>query len=201
MDQSLKQRLVGAIVLVSLAIIFLPLVFDGQQQRINSDDYVYPDQPAMTIQSSDFSAIEDEAREVLEQIGEVEAVKQQQDSTEFEPETPAQDALMTVNEPATVERYIEQEKEVDRAIEDSTSNTVSLADAWILQVGAFSSQANANGLRDKLNAAGYKAYTKSVGGLFKVYVGPEIRRHRLEQQKSSLERDFKVKTLILKYIP
>ena len=108
---------------------------------------------------------------------------------------------MTVNEPATVERYIEQEKEVDRAIEDSTSNTVSLADAWILQVGAFSSQANANGLRDKLNAAGYKAYTKSVGGLFKVYVGPEIRRHRLEQQKSSLERDFKVKTLILKYIP
>ena len=111
MDQSLKQRLVGAIVLVSLAIIFLPLVFDGQQQRINSDDYVYPDQPAMTIQSSDFSAIEDEAREVLEQIGEVEAAKQQQDSTEFEPETPAQDALMTVNEPATVERYIEQEKE------------------------------------------------------------------------------------------
>ncbi len=37
--------------------------------------------------------------------------------------------------------------------------------------------------------------------MHKVYVGPEIRRHRLEQQKSALEREFKVKTLILKYIP
>ncbi len=78
---------------------------------------------------------------------------------------------------------------------------MSLADAWIIQVGAFSSRANADGLRDKLIAAGYKAYTKAVSGLYKVYVGPEIRRTRLEQQKSSLERDFKLKALILKYIP
>lgn len=201
MDQSLKQRLVGAIVLVSLAVIFLPLVFDGQQQRINSDDYVYPDQPAMTIQSSDFSAIEEEAKEVLDQIGEVEVAKQEQDFIELESASQYQELTATAAEPATAEQYIAQEKAADKAIEDSTSNTVPLADAWILQVGAFSSQTNANGLRDKLNGAGYKAYTKSVGGLFKVYVGPEIRRHRLEQQKTALEREFKVKTLILKYIP
>lgn len=210
MDQSLKQRLVGAIVLVSLAVIFLPLVFDGQQQRINSDDYVYPDQPAMTIQSSDFSSIEEDAKQVLDQIGEVEAAKQEQESIEPTSEVPAEErgklSEKVRDEPpvadaATIEQYIKQEKEADLAIEDSTSNTVPLADAWIIQVGAFSSQANANGLRDKLNSAGYKAYTKSVGGLFKVYVGPEIRRHRLEQQKTDLEREFKVKTLILKYIP
>lgn len=208
MDQSLKQRLVGAVVLVSLAIIFLPLVFDGQQERIKSEDYVYPDQPSMTIQSTDFAAIEDEAKQVLDQIGQVEADKQEQDRpSDAQPnqgpepgEEPGQNGVEEAA-PATVKQYVEQEKTTDLAIEDSPDNTVPIADAWIIQVGAFSSQTNANGLRDKLIAAGYKAYSKPVGALFKVYVGPEIRRYRLEQQKTSLEREFKVKTLILKYIP
>ncbi|MEE2731903.1 MAG: SPOR domain-containing protein [Pseudomonadota bacterium] len=203
MDQSLKQRLVGAIVLVSLAVIFLPLVFDGQQERIHSDDYVYPDQPAMTIQSSDFTAIEVEAKQVLDQIDAVESSKHEQEqlSSEQYGQENLQDQPSSEPIPATVEQYVEQETATDLAIEESTSNTVELADAWVIQVGAFSSQTNANGLRDELVAAGYKAYTKRVDTLFKVYIGPEIRRHRLEQQKSELEQKFKVKTLILKYIP
>lgn len=203
MDQSLKQRLVGAIVLVSLAVIFLPLVFDGQQQRIQSEDYVYPSQPAMTIQSTDFAPIEEEAKEVLDQIDQIDSAKleQEQFSTEQFAAEPAPEGVESAQEPASIKQYVEQEKAADEAIEEDASNTVSLADAWMLQVGAFSSQENANGLRDKLIAAGYKAYSKPVAGLFKVYVGPEIRRVRLEQQKSSLEREFKVKTLILKYIP
>ena len=80
-----------------------------------------------------------------------------------------------------------------------------LADAWIIQVGAFSSQPNADGLRDKLKANGYPAFVKPVkvaaGSLFKVYVGPEIRRQRADQQKLELEQKFQLKALILKYIP
>ena len=41
MDTSLKQRLMGALVLISLAVIFLPLVFDGQQERIRTEQYAY----------------------------------------------------------------------------------------------------------------------------------------------------------------
>lgn len=201
MDQSLKQRLVGAIVLISLAVIFLPLVFDGQQQQVNSEEYAYPEQPAMTIQSRDFATIEDEAAVVIEQIEQVEASKDVEEIRSSEQYAVDPVEPVDTPEPASVEQFIEQEQTADRIIQESAEGTVDLADAWVIQVGAFSSQANANGLRDKLNAANFKAYTKAIGGLHKVYVGPEIRRYRLEQQKSSLERDFKVKTLILKYIP
>ena len=201
MDQNLKQRLVGAIVLISLAVIFLPLVFDGQQQRVNSADYAYPEQPAMTIQAQDFSTLEDEARSVIAQVEQTEARKAAEETRSTETFSAEPDAAPKTPESLPVEDYIAQEQEVDRAIQNAADNRVDLAEAWVIQAGAFSSQENANRLRDKLNDAGYKAYTKAVAGLHKVYVGPEIRRHRLEQQKTALERDFKLNTLILKYIP
>jgi len=213
LDQNLKQRLVGALVLLSLAVIFLPLVFNGQQEQINPADYEYPEQPALTIQSLDFTDIEADAREAGQEVAAVESSKQSQDQVVADhaaddPESQPQLQAVATPEPVTaaqpkdpVADYIQQERAADTAIQQSGDNAVSLADAWIIQVGAFSSRANADGLRDKLIAAGYKAYTKAVSGLYKVYVGPEIRRTRLEQQKSSLERDFKLKALILKYIP
>lgn len=201
MDQSLKQRLVGALVLASLAVIFLPLVFDGQQQRVDATEYEYPDQPAMTIQSLDFSSLEHEADQLSQEIGQIEAAKQKQASSESEVGPAADTVSVSDSGSSPIEDFIQKEREIDKAVQQSADNSVTLADAWIIQVGAFSSSNNADGLRDKLLAGGYKAYTRKVGGLFKVYVGPEIRRHRLEQQKSALEREYDVKTLILKYIP
>lgn len=204
MDQSLKQRLVGAIVLISLAVIFLPLVFDGQQQQVNSQDYEYPEQPAMTIKSVDFAPIEQEAQEVIAAIESVDNAKVRQDEQAIEMDGAVSADVVATDTPVaapTVEQYIQEEKTADAAIRAEPTQPVDLADAWIIQVGAFSSQTNANGLRDKLIGGGYKAYSKKVGTLYKVFVGPEIRKHRLEQQKSALERDFKLKALILKYIP
>mgnify|MGYP006138950013 CR=1 FL=1 len=43
--------------------------------------------------------------------------------------------------------------------------------------------------------------TQAYGPLYKVYVGPEIRRAQMEQQKTELERKYNLKALILKYIP
>jgi len=118
LDQSLKQRLVGAIVLISLAVIFLPLVFDGQQQRVNSKDYEYPEQPAMTIEAVDFSPIEEEAREVIAAVEAVSEAKAQQaaQSSEAEVQQDVVAAAQASSSQATVEDYIEQEKAVDQAI-------------------------------------------------------------------------------------
>ncbi|WLQ15498.1 SPOR domain-containing protein [Hahella aquimaris] len=41
----LKQRIVGAIVLVSLAVIFLPMLFDNAQQEKTSQIIIIPDKP------------------------------------------------------------------------------------------------------------------------------------------------------------
>ncbi|HVL02410.1 MAG TPA: SPOR domain-containing protein [Dongiaceae bacterium] len=240
MEQNLKQRLVGALVLISLAVIFLPLVFDRQQQRIDTEPYSIPEKPALTLKSVDIEPLEQTAQEDLAKVTAVAKEKQEQEeaavqmqvdaeatspeaANQTSPQTPAQ----TPAQPATqstataaksnppvpkagpspeVAAYIEQEKKVDQALQTAPqSQTVNLADAWIIQVGAFSSQPNAEGLRDKLKAGGYPAFVKPIkvasGQMFKVYVGPEIRRHMVDQQKQQLEQKYQLKALILKYIP
>ncbi|NPU93369.1 MAG: hypothetical protein HPY82_15775 [Gammaproteobacteria bacterium] len=230
MEQNLKQRLVGALVLISLAVIFLPLVFDGQQQRIDTTQYAIPEQPALTLKAVDIEPLEQQAAQELAVVNAVTQQKQEQEeqaatqmpadanpaanSTASVPATQQQSPVAATSAPATpstqatspVATYIEQEKKIDQALQTAPpGQTVDLADAWIIQVGAFSSQPNADGLRDKLKANGYPAFVKPVkvaaGSLFKVYVGPEIRRQRADQQKLELEQKFQLKALILKYIP
>lgn len=198
MDQSLKQRLVGAIVLFALAVILLPLIFDGQQEQIDVQAYDIPEKPAFSIQSIDVEPVREEAESVSEAINNVDMAK-------AEPPAVAEEEFANTS----AESHIEQERQADQALQSAPMRSASsqqqapltLADAWVIQVGAFSDEKNANALRDKLNKAGYKAYSRNVGELHKVYVGPEIRKYRLEQQKTGLEQEYKVKTLILKYIP
>lgn len=201
MDQSLKQRLVGAIVLISLAVIFMPLVFDGQQARIDTQEYAIPEKPIIVMKSVDFEPVKEAASTIDASIIDIDELKAasalastQQEQVEAVAEHP--------ETKATVEAYVAEEKVIDQQIQSAPkTEPVDLADAWIIQVGAFSSAENAQKLRDTLIKDGYSAYLQKVDGLNKLYVGPEIRKYRLEQQKTDLENKYKLKVLILKYIP
>lgn len=214
MEQNLKQRLVGAVVLISLAVIFLPLVFDGQQQRIDTAPYAIPEKPVISIVAPDVKPLEQEVAVHAKAISTVEAeraaLESQGDQFEHQPESvaqPVESPAVAIASPGTSsEAYIAQEKKVDQELQGKpVEQTVDLADAWMIQVGAFSSRDNAMGLQDKLKAGGYPAFVRTSKGastiLYKVYVGPEIRRAQLESQKAELEAKFKLKALILKYIP
>lgn len=210
MEQNLKQRLVGALVLMSLAVIFLPLAFDRQQQDIDPAEYAIPEKPAITIVAPDVEPVEKAIQKEYAPIAQVAHAKQEQ--AEAMPAEPApapvsaEPAVAQASPAEQTRQYLEQEKAADAALQGKpVSAAVDLADAWVIQVGAFSSDANARRLQDTLKNAGYVAFVKSAKGssgtLYKVYVGPEIRRAELERQKSALERQHNLKTLILKYIP
>ena len=49
MEEGLKQRLVGALVLLMLAIIFLPLVLDGRDEDHDEIVYRAPQEPVIQI--------------------------------------------------------------------------------------------------------------------------------------------------------
>lgn len=214
MEQNLKQRLVGAVVLISLAVIFLPLVFDGQQQRIDTAPYAIPEKPVISIVAPDVKPLEQAVAEHVQAVSAVQADKAAQESQgdqfEHQPESVAppeeSPAVASASPDKATEAYLVQEKKVDQELQGKpVEQTVDLAEAWMIQVGAFSSRDNAMGLQDKLKASGYPAFVRTSKGassiLYKVYVGPEIRRAHLESQKAELEAKFKLKALILKYIP
>ncbi len=187
MDQSLKQRLVGALVFISLAIIFLPIIFDGQRTAIDSEPYNAPPKPKLKTATLNIKPIEDSARPIVNALDEI------ADDKDREVESNPQ--------PQSVDQYIEEEEITDIAMRQSQNQPVALAEAWVLQMGAFKTEENADLLRNRLLEAGYKAYTKHIDGFYKVYVGPEIRNYRIGELKNRLEQEFDVKALILKYIP
>ncbi|MGH8476841.1 MAG: SPOR domain-containing protein [Methylococcales bacterium] len=73
--------------------------------------------------------------------------------------------------------------------------------SWIIQVGSFSNEENANSLRDQLRKKGYPVYVESAttqGTVkFRVRVGPELDRQRALDQRDRIASLFKVKGIVL----
>ncbi|MCI0734193.1 MAG: SPOR domain-containing protein [Methylococcaceae bacterium] len=73
--------------------------------------------------------------------------------------------------------------------------------AWVIQVGSFGKQENADQLRDRLRKAGFPAYVESgkQNGtvIFRVRVGPELDQQRARNQRDSIARKFDVKGIVL----
>jgi len=72
--------------------------------------------------------------------------------------------------------------------------------AWTLQLASFKDEANAKALRKQLLNSGHKVYTRKNGNLVKVYVGPELKKERLEALKQGLKQDFGLDGLLVRFI-
>ena len=71
--------------------------------------------------------------------------------------------------------------------------------AWTLQLASFKNAANARALRKQLLKAGHKVYSRKNGDLVKVYVGPELKKQRLEALKLGLKKDFGLDGLLVRF--
>ncbi|HLD16178.1 MAG TPA: SPOR domain-containing protein [Coxiellaceae bacterium] len=70
-----------------------------------------------------------------------------------------------------------------------------LPDAWVIELGLFSSPSS-EALVERLRAAGFDAYSRSDvkegQTALRVFVGPEINKHVLEAQNEQLKKTFKL---------
>lgn len=223
MDKQLKQRVVGAAVLVMLGVIFIPLFLD--QGDLNTDVDDVADVPAMP--EDDFSSRVIPLDETeIERLGQrtslrlpPEVVEQTPsedvDNSQLEP--PPVVSSTSESTPAVVEAVAESAEvaEPDNtpeppAVAAAAPDTVGdikppreTVDAWTVQLGSFSSDTNARALIKKLRDADYPAYLeRRVDGdvtAFKVRVGPQIDRKNAEQIRDRLHKTFKLKGMLLRY--
>lgn len=200
MDEHLKQRLVGALVLVSVAVIFLPLILDGRDQEQAYRDIQMPTEPVVTL---DVSVPEIETapfEQIKEQvIADRQAVAPTEAELDAEPEPlpepkPAKQAAQEVIQAIKQEAKAETVKPVDR-----------LAEAFTIQLAAFSSKENADKLHERLIKKNYAAYVQkgTSGGktLYRVFVGPEIRKNRALIIADALKKEFGLKGMVVRYAP
>lgn len=178
MDQPLKKRLIGATILISLAIIFIPMLI-GQAP---------PEQRSLSLEipkaSSDFNsrilALPEQAPAVLAAV-------------EISPR-----GVVKTTEPV-------QLKKAKLVLpKPPKSQPVKEITAWVVQVGSFSAEVNADKLATKLKKAGYTAFVEpssnSKGNVFRVRVGPEISQTKTKAMAEKIQKELKLsKALVVQY--
>lgn len=149
MDIRLKERLVGAVVLVLAAVIFIPMVLDGPDgSRKVTRSVALPDIDASASRTVrvelDGPAPQAAADATPDELAAVDLVPAEDDDAAAPAREPARDAAAT--RPATP------------AAVTTAEPATSERSAWTVQAGSFSQEDNAEALAAKLRKLGFPAY-------------------------------------------
>lgn len=212
MNDILKQRLVGALILVALGVVFWPIIFVEPGDEPAAEQPRIPPRPAVetaAIEPPDMAGLRpseeieaQKAARAAELAWPVPAPDSKQESLPAdESRTVAAKDPKPEKAPASVPSRKTRTEAPEKLVVDSDGVPV----AWILQVATVSSSDKANELRDHLLKVDQKAYVKRVKrngkNLYRVYIGPKFERAVLESMQPRIDREFGVKSMIARYVP
>ncbi|WP_336366591.1 SPOR domain-containing protein [Marinobacter sp. C2H3] len=187
----LKQRIIGALVLVSLAVIFVPMIFDEPHSERTTTSIQIPEEPPFpAVDVGDGSSAKGSsdqtdvpppssdsslATEVPASSGagtaqtpQYRLIERSDDSAPAggaTDEPPArQDVAVPEPAPATEEPAVASTAPTKAPANDSDNEEFSgsLEGAWVVQLGSFGNPDNARRLRDKAREQGYSAHLQEV---------------------------------------
>ncbi|MDP5030244.1 SPOR domain-containing protein [Paraglaciecola sp.] len=184
MSSALQNRLVGTVILVAIAVIFLPDLLDGKKESKQDLFVELPTKPSikkvLAPESFDTQKVQLSASRQIEIINE---------SAVDEPEVSSS--------PVEIQQQVSPKEAENTGLSDESSSLAketvvdneqpkSLASAgWVVQLGSFRHQKNVRELLTKLEQSGYRAFSRPVqtssGLLTKVFVGPELQKDKLEK--------------------
>jgi DedD protein len=207
MEPILKQRLIGAIVLVSLAVISIPIILEGPDDEWTPRSHSIPDKPQMDYRADVELALPPETLEVEEAVA-VEVLSREQAKSELAvPPAPAKTKAVEVPLPVPKPVKPPEPARVEPALPAKTAaaavpETQSLK-GWFVQVGSFGQEMNARGLRDRLVAAGYPVRLQAVElgkkHAYRVMVGPSASRADAEKRAASLLSGQQLKGMVIEH--
>ena len=211
-----RHRLLGAIVLVALGVIFLPMLFSGQAPRsavqqgnsmpLQRGGLSAATQPTMPI------AAQPELQTHTISIGEQKSNTTEAASGEIKDPTPAPNPVDTAAaKPA--------EKPTDKIAEKTTAQktvkTASIRTAasaapvkssassqgWVIQIGTFTNADNARRLGTKLRRQGFDVNLDDVllkqGAAVRVRVGPFANENAAQKEQTRLQKQMGVKGYVV----
>jgi DedD protein len=182
-----RRRLIGAVALVLLVVILLPVVFDsdpaptagnGIELRIPNKDSVGEFQPKINLPELEKMASAVAAASGVASVPAVTSppVAKVVPAPVVKPDVPVQ----TVSKPKPEAKPKVEIKPVAKP--HAVPKT-----GWAVQVGAFANVDTARNLQVKLYKEGYHAYTEKAGAVVRVRVGSYPTLEAAEKVKSKLE--------------
>ncbi|MEQ3639284.1 MAG: SPOR domain-containing protein [Alteromonas sp.] len=199
MTSALKNRLVGTIIIVALAVIFLPDFLDGKKQTNREPFVSVPANPPIKpiVEPEPFPS-ERVARAAVPEV-EVEEAEALDDVYESQEKSELQASeLQASDDTQTTSTSPEPKDELASQTVIEASNDLAEEDAgWVIQLGSFRHEKNVKSLLAKLERAGYRAFSRKIqtssGLLNKVFVGPDLDKQKLESALPHLKELTKLK--------
>lgn len=188
MDLPVKQRLVGAIVLVAIAVAFVPAILDGPElqsdRRTTALELPVPEQPSSKAPERRVQTVrlEPEAGAVA-------------DKPPVRPSTAARAAPVPAQSspPQSSPKKTAPKESPSESSSPSGSSAPSrpaVSDTWYVQLGSFGELGNAQRLARDAKADGFEAQISTVVAqgktMHRVRVGPVATREQAESLRQSL---------------
>ena len=213
LDKAYKQRMVGALVLVALAVIFLPMLFSRQdeQRQVTVEAPAAPQAPAVAQIQMETVAVPEPQVLPQEPVPSDDEVAEQ--AAPVAPAAPAPApvakpvAVVPAPAPAPVSKPTAAPAQPIAALSAKPDTTQSRVDAnglsvsWSVQLASLSSRASAESLQKTLRSQGYNAYIRSADGKNRVFVGPLIERAEADRLRDLLSRQQNLKGFVVRFQP
>ena len=202
MDFLLKQRLVGAVVLVALGVIFIPMLLEGPNSELVPEMEPLPELTGQrsSMELGDFPDAGDVPVEADVAVVQADIAVPPNPGDELQPQP---------NETAEVEIAAPEPKVEPLPVPPKPATTPEPAKPagplgnWVVQMGSFSSEQNALRLRDKLRKAGFVTQVEKVRvdakSLYRVRVGPYLERAEADRDQAKLDKQLNLKGRVLSY--
>lgn len=197
MRYTLKHRLIGAAVLAAVAVLLLPSFFKEKKDfEVNTKSQI-PARP--NVVAEEFKS--------PQPVPNIEPAPAPE--TMFVPTEAAPEQLVTVA-PSVASASSTASSHKAMAAQASSVpamplNPQGLPDAWVVQVGSFTTKEAANKLRDDLQADGQKAYVRTTtsgnGSISRVYIGPKLDKNQAMALKEQMDKRLKVKSMVMRFQP
>lgn len=212
LDKAYKQRMVGALVLIALAVIFLPMLFSRQdeQRQVTVEAPAAPKAPAVAqIQMETVAVPEPQVLPQEPVPSDYEVAEQTAPAAPIAPAAPAPApvAKPVAVAPAPVTKPAAAPAQPIAALSAKPDTTQSRVDAnglsvsWSVQLASLSSRASAESLQKTLRSQGYNAYIRSADGKNRVFVGPLIERAEADRLRDLLSRQQNLKGFVVRFQP
>lgn len=189
----IKQRFVGFVVLVAIAVIFWPIVFVTPD---NADDFELPvfkmpPKPTVAVSERREPELDKVDQSILPELPERQPpIVQPVDVASPKPDV------------ALVDADDEPEQQAS-ALERAEFDGQGLPVGWELQVATFSTAQRAEEIALELRNKGHKAYVSAVniGGtkLFRVRIGPKMQKQRLQDLQPDIDAYYGVESSIIRF--
>ncbi|MFK3973626.1 SPOR domain-containing protein [Pseudomonas sp. NPDC087358] len=217
LDKAYKQRMVGALVLIAIAVIFLPMLFSRQDEarHVQVDAPAAPQAPAVSQVKVDPVAVPEQqplpqepvpTDEDLAQTAQP-PVRQQAPAMPIAP-APARpvasaSAAKAAPAPAPAKPAPAPAPAAPAALAADTNRVDAngLSITWAVQVASLSNRANADNLQKTLRTQGYNAYIRTSEGVNRVFVGPLVERAEADRLRDQLDKQQKLKGIVVRFVP